>query len=227
MRLYQAALARISGTVMPEFQNAVAQDLDSRAEELLIAAAYRWRRDRWYRFNDDEVNCTVQMYRHSRECIRDDRRFALITVHLEWIDVTPDILKGKQSATTAKRPDLRFEVGQAGRTIECKRIAATGPWARRYVDDGLARFVTGTYGHAEATGFMIGYVLGGQFPSLVNRINYYIQRHADMGQDQQVKVTTKRHSPPILVGVSQHSRSNSQANLTNIDISHLLLRLDS
>ena len=165
------------------------------------------------------------MYRHSRECIRRDRRFALISVHLEPIDVTPDILEGKQSATTSKRPDLRFEVGQASLTIECKRIAATGTWARRYVDDGLARFVTGTYGHAETTGFMIGYASTGQLSNLVNRINHYIQRHANMGQDQQV--TTKRHSPPILVGVSRHSRSNSQANLTHIVISHLLLRLDS
>ena len=59
---------------------------------------------RWRRFDNNEVNCTVQMYRHSRECIRRDRRFALISVHLEPIDVTPDIREGKQSTTTSKRP---------------------------------------------------------------------------------------------------------------------------
>ena len=59
---------------------------------------------RWRRFDNNEVNCTVQMYRHSRECNRRDRRFALISVHLEPIDVTPYILEGKQSTTTSKRP---------------------------------------------------------------------------------------------------------------------------
>ena len=231
MGWFEAARDRHRGVVARRLQDRVAQNLNRHAEELLIAAVGMWQHDRWNRFNDDEANCTVQMYRCSRACIRSDRRFTLISVHLEWIDVTPEILQGKQSATTSRRPDMRIEAGPAGRTIECKRIAATGPWARRYVHDGLARFVTGSYGHDETTGFMIGYVTDGHLPRLlhlshlVSRINHYIRRHSNMGSGQQI--TTTHHSPPTLVGVSRHSRSNSQPRLSQIDISHLLIDLDS
>ena len=225
MGWFEAASDRRRGIVARKLQDTVAQNLNRHTEDLLIAAVGMWKHDRWPRFDDDERNCTVQMYRYSRACIRSDPRFTLISVHLEWIDVTPEILQGKQSVTTSKRPDLRFEVGPGGHTIECKRIAATGPWARRYVHDGLTRFVTGSYGHAETTGFMIGYATQGHLPYLVSHINGYIRRHSNMGSGQEI--TTKHHSPPTLVGVSRHSRRNSQPKPSHIDISHLLVDLDT
>ena len=231
MGWFEGACDRVVGVAARTLQDRVAQHLDRHTEELLIAAAGMWQHDRWPRFDDDEANCTVQMYGYSRACIRNNPRFTLISVHLEWIDVTPEILQGKQSAKTAKRPDMRIEAGTAGRTIECKRIAATGSWPRRYVHDGLARFVTGSYGHDETTGFMIGYVTDGRLPRLphlshlVSRINHYIRGHSNMGSGQQITAT--HYSPPTLVGVSRHSRSNSQPRLSQIDISHLLIDLDS
>ncbi len=230
MGWFEGACDRVVGVAARTLQDRVAQHLDRHTEELLIAAAGMWQHGGWPRFDDDEANCTVQMYGYSRACIRNNPRFTLISVHLEWIDVTPEILQGKQSAKTAKRPDMRIEAGTAGRTIECKRIAATGSWPRRYVHDGLARFVTGSYGHDETTGFMIGYVTDGRLPRLphlshlVSRINHYIRRHSNMGSGQQITAT--HHSPPTLVGVSRHSRS-SQPNLSPIDTSHLLIDLDS
>lgn len=223
MRWHLAAGARLMGVAAKTLQDRLARNLDYHAEALLIAAVGMWQHHGWHRFDNDEVNCTVQMYRWSQECIRRDSRFTLISMHLEWIDVTREILLGEQSATTAKRPDLRIKVDDVGRTIECKRIAATGSWARKYVHEGLARFVTGSYGHAETTGFMIGYALSSHLPNLVNRINTCIQGHSNMGHGQQI--TLKSHSPPTLVGVSRHSRSSSQPSQSPIDITHLLIAL--
>ncbi len=231
MGWFEAARDRRRGRVAVRLQHEVAQNLNIRVEELLVAAVYKWRRDGWHRFgkhtgNWTEDDCTVQMYRWSKDCTRRESRFALLTVHLEWRNLTPAILHGHQSAATATRPDLRIEVREEGRSIECKRIALGSPWPRRYVHDGVVRFVTGNYAHAESSGFMIGYAAEDPLPDLVDSINGYITKHSDMGPQQVVR--ERRHfSPPILLGDSQHTRSGSQSVSSHIDIAHLLVALDT
>ncbi|WP_420625401.1 hypothetical protein [Candidatus Poriferisodalis sp.] len=230
MPWFEAARDRCIGKAAGWLEDKLSHNLDSRIEALLIAAVDKWQQDNWCRFGKstakwNEVDCTVQMYRWSRECIRHESRFTLMTVRLEWIDVTPEILRGIQSVTTARRPDLRIEAGSVGRSIECKRIASASRWVRNYVHKGLARFVTGNYGHAENSGFMIGYASGGQLPDLIARINGYIRSHPNMGSGQ--VVTTGRRSPPILLGISRHARSSGRLVLSDIKISHLLVKLDS
>lgn len=229
MRWFEAARDRRRGKAAFRLQQRLAGNLDSRAEALLIAAVARWRQDHWRRFgkttgNWTEDDCTVQVYRWSRECIRHDGQFALMTVQLERMEVTPAILHGHQSVRTASRPDLRIEVGAEGRSVECKRIALGSRWPRKYVHDGVARFVTGNYGHAESSGFMIGYASEDPLPDLVDSINGYITTHPDMGPQQTVR--ERHHSPPLLLGDSRHARSGSQSVSSEIGISHLLVALD-
>ncbi|MDE0135081.1 MAG: hypothetical protein OXH86_12275 [Acidimicrobiaceae bacterium] len=230
MRWFEAARDRRRGRVAVQLQNKVAQNLDVHVEELLAAAVHKWRRDGWHRFgkhtgNWTEDDCTVQMYRWSKECTRRESRFALLTVHWEWRNLTPAILHGHQSAATATRPDLRIEVREEGRSIECKRIASGGSWARKYVHAGLDRFVTGDYGHAESSGFMVGYAVDEPLPPLVGRINGCIQSHPNMGAGH--VVAQRQHSPPILLGDSSHTRSGSHSVSSDIGISHLLVALDT
>ncbi|WP_420610960.1 hypothetical protein [Candidatus Poriferisodalis sp.] len=225
MSLFTAARDRIRGSAVEWLQRAVVKDLDARVKELLAAAVDKWRADGWDRFDSHEDNCTVQVYRWIRECTRRDSRFALLTVCLQYVNVAPEILRGNQSAQTATRPDLRIEVAQEGRAIECKRIEPGGAWVRDYVHKGLARFVTGNYGYAEETGFMIGYVGSGAPGTLIARINGYINRMWNtVGQRP---ITPGRYAPPILFGASRHVRLGSQAVTAHIDICHLLVELDS
>jgi hypothetical protein len=127
------------------------------------------------------------------------------------------MLAGDESVKTAKRPDLRIEVGKIGRTIECKRLAPTGGWTRAYVYEGLARFVVGTYGHAEAVGYMVGYAQAGTLAGLLTMINHQAADHPGMGTAHQLKPL--REGETSSWSRSCHPRSSGQP----ISVDHLLV----
>jgi hypothetical protein len=150
--MFEGLTHRSIGVAARELQDRIAEHIDYLICQMLGASVAMWEQDNWDRHDDEEGNCTVQLYRWCREARRRDLRFALLVPQLEWINVTAAILAGEESVKSASRPDLRMEVGTIGRTIECKRLAPAGGWARAYVYDGLARFVVGDYGHAESVG---------------------------------------------------------------------------
>src|SRR5487761_1682185 len=180
-------VGRFVGTVAFALQEKVAEGIDHLVHQLLETSVVMWKRDNWLTYNAEEGNCTVQLYKWCRHTCRNDRRFALLTLHLEWVNVTPAMLAGSESVKSAGRPDLRIDVGKVGRAIECKRLAPTGGWPRAYVYDGLARFVVGDYGSNETIGYMVGYVQAGTFAELLASINHHISVHPQMGPGQELK----------------------------------------
>jgi hypothetical protein len=147
----------------------VAEQIDRLVRQLLEAAISLWEQNHWLTYDLEEENCTVQLYRWCQTACRQDRRFALLVPHLEWVNLTAAILAGVESVRSASRPDLRIEIGEVGRAIECKRLAPTGHWPRAYVHKGLARFVLGNYGHGELVGYMVGYVQVGTLAEVSDR----------------------------------------------------------
>ena len=219
MALFRSASDRLRGTVASSLQERVALDIDRRVQLVLERSVVLWEQANWKRFDDLEENCTVQIYRWCREAIRLDNRLCLLALHLEWINTTPAILAGDESVKSARRPDLRIEVGQVGRAIECKRLAATGGWTRKYVHDGLARFVVGDYGHLEAVGYMVGYIQTGARPTVVAGINKHIAAHPSMGVSHELKPI--RDNGNLAWGRSNHPRPAGQS----VEVEHLFVSM--
>ena len=90
--------------------------------------------------------------------------------------------------------------------IECKRVAgADASLCRRYVTEGMDRFIDGKYGPNHAQDFMVGYVLLGAPSDAVNKINAYLggkSRRQDRLERSNIGATSTwqsrhtRHEPP-------------------------------
>ena len=219
MPLFQDFADRFVGTVALSLQKRTAEDIDRLLRGILDTAVALWEETNWMTFDSQETNCTVQLYRWCKEACRHDPRFALVVPQLEWIDVTAAVMSGAESVKSARRPDLRFDVGATGRSVECKRLGPVGGRPRAYVYDGLARFVVGRYGHGEPVGYMVGYVQAGEIPDLVVRINDQVAGHPKMGPDQELSPLQDYES-------SSWSRSSHpRASDMSIRIDHLLVNL--
>jgi hypothetical protein len=215
--MLQAFADRARGTVFVLLQQQVAEDIDRLIRLLLDTAVALWEQNGWKTYNKHEVNYTVQLYRWCRAAKRRDHRFAPLIPQLEWVDVTVAMMDGTESVKKADRPDLRIEIGEIGRSIECKRLRPAGGLPRAYVHEGLARFVTGNYGHDEARAYMVGYVQVGPLTKVLVKINQQVADHASMGVAHQLEVLHDNTK-------SSWSRScHARAAGTSIHVDHLLV----
>lgn len=172
---------------------------------LLDDALARWAGNGWHTFNHLESNCSGQLYRWLLEARRADRRFYALEVVLENVLLTPAMLAGTTSVTTATRPDLRIHVRETGVLLESKRLTDTAAHCRAYVNDGIARFVSGRYGAAEDWGMMIGYVQESSTSGIRPRINGFVNAHTMMGPGHElIPETAGAHSERLR---SSHARA--------------------
>lgn len=64
--------------------------------------------------------------------------------------------------------------------IECKRISSVdNTLARKYVRDGINRFVTRKYSGGHACGGMVGYVICGNLPACTSRIQQQLAKESE------------------------------------------------
>jgi hypothetical protein len=216
MPIFQGFTDRFRGSVNVILREQVEGDIDRFICQVLEAAIMMWEQDGWMTHNAEEVNHTAQLYRWCKVVCRRDRRFSYLSVNLEWVDVTAAILDGSESVKSANRPDIRIEIGETGRTIECKRLGPKDGWPRKYVYEGLARFVGGNYAHDEAVGYMVGYVQSGTVPGVLRQINQQITNHPNMGMAHQLNLL--RDNGISSWCRSSHPRESRQA----VRIDHLL-----
>ncbi len=213
-------LRRVYGLIDQPLQRLLSRDIDDAIEETLIAAAASWKTDGLQRFNDEEANCTIQLYRWGDEAIRKTSTLHALSLQLEWVQPTPEMLAGKEDAGNSSRPDLRFSIGSVGRTVECKRLTARSPWLRRYVYEGMDRFVSGVYAPSEDRGNMVGYMQADEPTTIVDGINTQVAAHPAMGSSHKLVPSSAR--PPIQdVFRSTHIRKSSPSIL----LTHYLVDL--
>ncbi|MGO2171137.1 MAG: hypothetical protein ACTH3H_07585 [Micrococcaceae bacterium] len=197
-------LGRVLGRASELIHNRAAQHLPELVGALLDDALARWAGNGWHTFNHLESNCSGQLYRWLLEARRADRRFYTLEVVLENILLTPAMLTGAASVTTATRPDLRIHVRQTGVLLEAKRLTDTAAHCRAYVNDGMARFVDQRYGATEDWGVMVGYVQEASTAGIEPRINGFVNAHAMMGAGHElIPEATNAHSEKLR---SSHTR---------------------
>lgn len=111
--------------------------------------------------------------------------------------------------------------------LECKRLNVTGPsgfrpYAAEYVTEGVMRFVRGQYGRSVADGAMVGYVLDGDVPSAMRRIEAnLVSRCGELGMTSPASFVDSTQCPDeAWVRETAHERS---ASLGRIRVHHLFL----
>jgi hypothetical protein len=184
--MLESAGDRFSGHVSARLQDRAVRRLPVLAVTLMEAALARWAANNWHAFDKREVNHTSQLYRWLVEAKRADSRYALLDVRTEDVVLTRLMLLGQESATTARRADVRIAVGEVGIHLEAKRLAAKGQWCHDYVHEGMARFVTSAYGSNETLGMMIGYVQQSKPDGLLQDVNSFVRDHVAMGDAHQL-----------------------------------------
>lgn len=162
-------------------------DIETAIDEALDAAVASWSADGFDRFDDSEANCTVQLYRWIKEATRQHATLDCLSAGIESVQLTPEMLEGKADAGKARRPDIRLSIGSIARTTECKRLAETGVLPGRYVNEGMVRFVDGSYANRDRQGRMVGYVQHGDPVKIVTKINNAVGKHPLMGAGHELQ----------------------------------------
>ena len=125
------------------------------------------------------------------ERLRDGMRQALTAGSLAW-GKSLIVALGMESRSTSDRltPDgrtdiplyvvevfLRYAEHDPHAIIECKRLDGSDTYlCREYVVEGVDRYRSGKYAENHASGFMAGYLLGGDAQSAAAGVNAYLGR---------------------------------------------------
>ena len=103
--------------------------------------------------------------------------------------------------------------------IECKRLDGGDTYlCREYIVEGVDRFRSGKYAENQASGFMAGYLLGGDAQSAVSGVNAYLGRVKRV--DEQIVLSQVVEDPAFWQ--SQHLRTVERPAIA---IHHALLGL--
>lgn len=150
-------------------------------DRLLDEAAALWSNDAWDRFDNDETNCTIKLYAWAEQCLKRIPELRILSLQIESVQPTPAMLAGEESAKAMTRPDIRVRIGQEGDLIvECKRLSSSQSHPRKYVREGMMRFIQGEYGRGRTFGAMVGYILADKPDDVFTAINKQVEKHPDL-----------------------------------------------
>ncbi|MGK2865120.1 MAG: hypothetical protein ACSLFA_00500 [Mycobacterium sp.] len=184
-------------------------------EDLMLAALDSWANQDWHTFDQEEANCTAQLYKWLKFANRDSPQFVYLNVELEYLNLTPAMLAGEESVVKTRRPDLCITIGQTGIHVECKRLVISGPWCHHYVHKGIERFVSSSYGANEQQGMMVGYIQQATPDGLLGSVNGYVEAHPMMGSSHQL-AAAQLSTPYGSRHISHYVRNAD----VSIDLSH-------
>ena len=106
-------------------------------------------------------------------------------------------------------------------TMECKRLTSIGnDLAKKYVRHGITRFASGKYSAGHSYGIMVGYVICGNRPACVERLQKALLKEprAATGFDEEFGWQTDSESVP---GLDLHKTQHQQSQFKNrIELIH-------
>ncbi len=172
--------------------------------------------------NTDETLISIQLF-HALKVVSSKEEIPL-TIIIENSEITDQISRGVKRLITAKRYDILFESWNSKHPVvfgvEAKlliendfRGRMVSTLVREYVSEaGMGKYINGLY---KRRGCMIGYIIEGNIPNIVEKINNQIEKVFNKKQcvkkDNSLKYKHKE------IYKSQH-----KGNL-NYDLYHLML----
>ncbi|MGH3908318.1 MAG: hypothetical protein ACRDTE_29660 [Pseudonocardiaceae bacterium] len=185
-----------TGTASPWLK----EHAESRAEMVLSSLLYQavvlWSKESFESFNQLEAALTVRLFGF---CLRvidaDQKTFSQVDAVYESSQPTAAMLSGKSDPTKAPRPDMTIMMGRTKVRVEAKRLKPSGSLPRKYVKEGMLRFRDERYGLPGEPGVMIGYIISGDIPVIVRKINDVISSEWVHGDGEHL-------GPPTILGVN-------------------------
>ena len=201
----------------------VFDDIERTALQLVVDGFERWRLGNFERYGDYEDHYTIRLVECMRE-IRRERNMAMMPQY-QHVEPADAMLKGFENPAHARCIDIVISWSlfndDAYLSIECKRLAPDD-LARRYVVEGIDRFVQGHYGAKARTGAMIGYIISGTPTAVLDRVNVLIEKNSGMGSGHTlIPVDPIRWLNTVFA--SNHSRSQP---FPTIRLTHLFFDMN-
>ena len=166
----------------------VSVEIERTALQLVVDGFERWRLGNFERYGDHEDHYTIRLVECMKE-IRRERNMAMMP-RFQQVEPSDAMLKGYEDPARAGRIDMVISWSllndDAYLSIECKRLAPDD-LARRYVVEGLSKFVQGYYGEKAQVGAMVGYIISGDPRVVFNRVNVHIEKNSAMGPHHKLK----------------------------------------
>ncbi|MBQ0903575.1 hypothetical protein [Micromonospora sp. U21] len=180
--------------------------MKSSLRDLLVEALRLWGQEAFFRYSDSEVACTVRVYHWSVHVIRNNPRWAIYRMQYDGPQPTREMCEGVEDPARASRPDLNISVGQDVVVhVEAKRLKASGGLPRKYVTEGMRRFVDGRYETTSCgLGGMLGYILEDDPIQVIDLVNKTIVAEPDFGPTAVLR-SRGRQAPEILEHTSDHA----------------------
>ena len=145
---------------------------------------------------------------------------------LSWF-MRPLIPNGSERSSDLVEPDFLFTWGpypsreDPSLVVEAKRLRGVGDsLASDYVDEGVMRFVDGSYGRGHDYGIMMGYVLVAPLSSAISRVTAAIDQRKD--RTHQISAFASDNSLCAYPDI-HHSSHFQQVTAQSITLVHLFL----
>ena len=187
---------------------------------LLDEAIQRWSAESFFRFDDQEPSCAVRILDHCLRAKRDDQTYEWLDVVAEWHQFDHAMMSGRASVASAKRPDLRFRIGDRYRLLEAKRLTRHSPLPGDYVDKGIARFTSGRYIVEDGRAAMLGFLIDDQANVVVPVVNTEIESRPAMSSANHLK-----HHRTVRSGYDLYLSSHSTVAGGNVQLTHHLVEV--
>ncbi|MBL7260750.1 hypothetical protein [Paractinoplanes lichenicola] len=172
---------------------------------LLIESIRLWQQEQFHRFNDHETSSTVRLYYWAVQVVRSSPELSFFRVQYDGPQPTAAMLAGSEDPARAPRPDINVSLGQDIVVhVEAKRLKSGDGLPKKYVTQGMRRFVDGRYDTRPCNlGGMLGYIMDGDSAKAIAQINQTISDEADFGPNAALRA---QGSPLPFIGeyVSDH-----------------------
>jgi len=151
-----------------------------------------WVAESLFRKTDEEPCCAVVFYGCCLRVLDSMAEDAPLCVHWEAGRPTREMLAGNEHPKTFVKPDMTVTCGhRCTIKIEAKRLMTGKGLPKKYVQEGMRRFIDGKYSStAGKPGYMLGFVVRGDTDKVAIAINKAIEAESDLGANDQLGALT-------------------------------------
>ncbi|ODS39848.1 hypothetical protein BEH94_02945 [Candidatus Altiarchaeales archaeon WOR_SM1_SCG] len=169
----------------------------------------------------DELKCTAQLVYFAIK-LRNKNHYPFLFHPESPYEDMQEIVYGEVSPKTSSRIDIKIRKKdwdeESFITVECKRLDKDKYHVliKKYVDEGMDRFISGKYCAENNCSFMVGFIVDGDNLEIISEINAYVQeKYSDY--DKLKKIKENLH---------YFSKHNREKGFTPFKINHLFANID-
>jgi hypothetical protein len=169
-----------------------AEGIEELIDDLFHDAFVIWVAKSLVRKTDEEPCCAVVFYGCCLEVLDSLPDDTPLCVQWESGQPSREMLAGREHPKSFVKPDMTLTCGhRCTIKIEAKRLMPGQGLPKKYVQEGMRRFIDGKYSSTSGKpGYMLGFVVDGETNRVVLAINKAIEAQPDLGTSHQLGSAT-------------------------------------